>query len=122
MIYIGNDVTLRFKKMRRNGRCNNVKTVTQIKFLAQLQLPGMVDGTLVHAGYQLDNLQQNVVRKAIVCQLNEKVLWDIELTGVPAEMVTIPPVDSVGQPSTEPRFVAKDTQAKQPADAVKKRG
>ncbi len=122
MIYIGEDVTIRFKKMRRDGRCSNIKTVTQIRFLAQLQLPGMVDGTLVHAGYQLDNLQQNVVRKAIVCQLYEKVLWDIELTGVPAELVTMPPVDSVGKPSAEPRFVAKGTQVELPTDAVKKRG
>jgi len=122
MIYIGEDVTIRFKKIRKDGRCSNIKTVTQIRFLAQLQLPGMVDGTLVHAGYQLDDLQQNIVRKAIVCQLNERVLWDIELTGVPAEMVTMPPVDSVGQPATEPRFVAKGTKAELPADAVKKRG
>jgi hypothetical protein len=82
----------------------------------------MVDGTLVHAGYQLDDLQQNIVRKAIVCQLNERVLWDIELTGVPAETVTMLLVDSVGQPATEPRFVAKGTKAELPADAVKKRG
>jgi hypothetical protein len=122
MIYIGDDITIRFKKIRKDGRCSNIKTVTQIRFLAQLQLPGMVDGTLVHAGYQLDDLQQNVVRKAIVCQLYEKVLWDIELTGVRAEMVTMPPVDSVGQPSAEPRFVAKGARTELPADAVKKRG
>lgn len=122
MIYIGDDITLRFKKMRRNGRCSNIKTVIQLKFLAQLKLPGMIDGTLVHAGYELDTLQQNVVRKAIVCQLNQKVLWDIELTGVPAEMVTMPPVDTAGQPSAEPRFVAKGTQEEQPADAIEKRG
>src|ERR1035438_3895342 len=122
MIYIGEDITIRFKKMRKDGRCSNIKTVTQIRFLAQLQLPGMVDGTLVHAGYQLDDLQQNIVRKAIVCQLNKRVLWDIELTGVLAERVTMPPVDSVGQPAAEPRFVAKRTKAELPADAVKKRG
>jgi hypothetical protein len=122
MVYIGDDITLRFKKMRRNGRCSNIKTVTQLKLLAQLKLPGMVDGTLVHAGYQLDALQQNVVRKAIVCQWNQKVLWDIELAGVPAEMVTMPPVDTAGQPSIEPRFVAKGSRAEQPADAIEKRG
>jgi len=122
MIYIGEGVTLRFKKMRHDGRCSNIKTVTQLKLLAQLKLPGMVDGTLVHAGYQLDSLQQNVVRKAIVCQLNQRVLWDIELAGVPAEMVAMPPVESAGHPPIEPRFVAKGAQAQQPAKAVEKRG
>jgi hypothetical protein len=36
MIYIGEDISIRFKKMRKDGRCSNIKTVTQIRFLAQL--------------------------------------------------------------------------------------
>jgi hypothetical protein len=122
MIYIGEDITLRFKKMRTDGRCSNIRTVIQRRFLAQFQLPGMLDGTLVHAGYQLDDLQQDIVRKAIVCQLGKQVLWDIDISGTPAELVAMPPIEPTEKPSVEPRFVAKGTQAQQPASVDEKRG
>ncbi len=35
MLYIGDRITLRFKKIRRNGRCSNIKTHQQVLFLAQ---------------------------------------------------------------------------------------
>lgn len=122
MIFIGEEITLRFKKMRRSGRCSNIRTVIQRRFLAQLQLPGMLDGTLVHAGYELDDLQQNLIRKAVVCQLGKEVLWDIEITGASAELVSMPPVEPADQPSVQPRFVAKGSQTDQPAASIEKRG
>ncbi len=108
MIFIGNCITLRFKKIRKSGRCSNIKTETQVMFLAQMQLPGMLDGTLVHAGYQLDELQQEIKRKAVVCQLDNKVLWEIQLTGEAAVFSVMPSATDPTAPRTTPRFVPKD--------------
>jgi len=104
--------------MKRSGRCSNIRTVIQRRFLAQLQLPGMLDGTLVHAGYELDDLQQNVIRKAVVCQLGKEVVWDIEITGASAELVSMPSVVPATPLPVEPRFVAKGSKT----DSIEKRG
>jgi hypothetical protein len=118
MVYIGDEITLRFKKMKRSGRCSNIRTGIQRRLLAQLQLPGMLDGTLVHAGYELDDLQQNVIRKAVVCQLGKEILWDIEITGASAELVSMPPVVPAAPLPIEPRFVAIGSKT----DSIEKRG
>ena len=110
-IFIGEEITLRFKKIKRNGRCNNIMTRIQTLFLAQLQLPGMLDGTMLHAGYQLDDVQQEIVRKAVVCQLDKEVLWQIQLNGPLAEVVAIGPAGTLPTPQSQPRFVAKDQLA-----------
>jgi len=95
MLYIGDRITLRFKKIKRNGRCSNIKTKQQVLFLAQAQLrfPTMLEGTLVHAGYTLDELQQEILRKSIVCQLDNRVLWQIPLSGENAALVDFVPAE-----------------------------
>jgi hypothetical protein len=110
MIYIGDSLTLRFKKIRKNGRCSNILTRQQILFRAQVQLsfPTMLDGTLVSAGYVLDDLQQNLIRKTVVCHLDNDVLWEIPLSVDKASIVEfssfIPPTVTQDQPS---RFAPK---------------
>ncbi|WP_058188294.1 hypothetical protein [Terracidiphilus gabretensis] len=116
-IFIGEQITLRFKKMGKKGRCSNIITKTQALFLAQLQLPGMLDGTLVHAGYELDALQQEIVRKAVVCQLDNQVLWQIQIAGPAAMLIVMPPQSTPPIPSSEPRFVAKAQNQEKPAEA-----
>jgi hypothetical protein len=105
-IFIGDEITLRFKKIRKTGRCSNIMTRTQALFLAQMQFPGMLDGTMVHAGYQLDDLQLDVIRKAVVCQLDKRVLWQIDLEGPMAEVVPVPS-GTPQTPTSTPRFIPK---------------
>jgi hypothetical protein len=67
----------------------------------------MQKGTLVHAGYLLDDLQQEILRKSIVCQLNNSVIWQIELSTGVAEVEFMPtsetPLTSVPAPRFEPK-------------------
>ncbi|HEV2645422.1 MAG TPA: hypothetical protein VGU46_03565 [Acidobacteriaceae bacterium] len=93
MLYIGDSITLRFKKIGKNGRCSNVLTRQQVLFRAQIQLnfPSMLDGTLVSAGYVLDDLQQNVIRMSVVCHLDNTVLWEMSLAADNAAMVEFTP-------------------------------
>ena len=110
MLYIGDSITLRFKKIRKNGRCSNILTRQQILFRAQVQLnlPTMLDGTLVSAGYVLDDLQQEVLRKTVVCHLHNRVLWEIPLAVDTAAIVEFtPPTSSEPGVQQQPRFEPK---------------
>lgn len=112
-IFIGDEITLRFKKIKRNGRCSNIMTKTQTLFLAQLSLPGILDGTLVHAGYALDELQREIALKAVVCQLDKQVIWRITIKGPQADLISLPPTGTPSTPQTQPRFVPKETPKKE---------
>jgi len=110
MLYIGDSITLRFKKIRKNGRCSNILTKQQVLFRAQVQLnfPTMMDGTLVSAGYVLDDLQQELLRKTIVCHLDDSVLWEMPLAidnTVIVEFAT--PSSDSGTQVQLPRFALK---------------
>jgi hypothetical protein len=73
----------------------------------------MLEGTLLHAGYLLNELEREIHRKMVVCQLNNRVLWQFELqseTGA-APVVTMEPTPPQPQ---KPRFVVKTS-----ADAKK---
>lgn len=111
MMYIGDSIVLRFKKIRKNGRCSNILTRQQILFRAQqivqLRLPEMQTPTLVHAGYQLDDLQQEIQRKSIVCQLNNSVIWEMSLAVEHAAVVEFTPPQAAPAATPEPRFAAK---------------
>ncbi len=110
MLYIGDSLTLRFKKIGKNGRCSNVLTKQQLLFKAQAQLsfPTMLDGTLVSAGYVLDDLQQNLVRKIVVCHLDNDVLWELSLATVESPVVEfVPPVPSAPAQDQPSRFTLK---------------
>jgi hypothetical protein len=91
MLYIGDDIVLRFKKLRKNGLCSNINTRQQMLFQAQMCLPGVLAGTLVHAGYLLDDLQHEIIKTLVVCQFENRVLWTIKLTGEGGAIVFTPP-------------------------------
>jgi hypothetical protein len=110
MLYIGDSITLRFKKIRKNGRCSNILTKQQVLFRRQVQLnlPTMLDGTLVSAGYVLDDLQQELLRKSIVCHLDDSVLWEMPLTIDNTVIVEFaPPTSSEPGAQQQPRFEPK---------------
>jgi hypothetical protein len=104
LLYIGDKITLRFKKIKKCGRCSNIETRQQVLFRAQAQmhLPTMLEGTLVQAGYVLDDLQREIDRKMVVCQLNNRVLWQFKLTGESGAVVEL-------NPSTAPTETPKTT-------------
>lgn len=107
LLYIGEDIILRFKKLRKNGVCSSIDTRQQMLFKAQMELPGMEAGTLLHAGYLLDVLQQDVQRKLVVCQFKNRVLWVIELPNAGGGTIEIMPAPSVPAAPKGPRFEAK---------------
>lgn len=115
MLYIGDQLTLRFKKIKKNGRCSNIRTHQQALFQAQVQMcfPTMLEGTLVHAGYTLDDLQQEIARKSVVCQLRNRVVWMIPLSGNQSALVVMPPVVPADDENNRPRFVVKPEFAKE---------
>jgi len=101
LLYIGDDIIIRFKKIKKNGRCSNINTRQQALFkLQQVFLPGMEPGTALTAGYALDELQRSIVRKLVVCQFDNRVLWTLELLKRPnAQVVEMSPTP----PPTTPR-------------------
>ena len=114
-LYVGDSLSLRFKKLRRSGRSSNIPTEQQQMFSAQAQLRlfTMTLGTVVEAGYELNNIQQDIRRKAIVCQKDNKVAWrlplDLGADGL-VEFASAPPME--GAPAA-PRFEAKLELAKE---------
>jgi hypothetical protein len=115
LLHIGDDVVVRFKKIGRNGKCSSIDTRQQVLFSLQMQLPGMEKGTMLHAGYTLDDLQQQVVRKLIVCQFSNRVLWTINLAAEMGSVVENMPIASPPAPQQpkQPRFAAKSEGEKQ---------
>ena len=111
LLYIGDDIVLRFKKLKKNGACSSIATRQQMLFKAQMELPGMETGTLLHAGYSLDVLQHDVQRKLVVCQFKNRVLWAIELPGADADggaIEIMPAPQPPPEPPKKDRWVAKD--------------
>lgn len=111
MIYIGDDISLRFKKLNKNGRCSNIDTKQQMLFSAQMHLVGMSPGTLVNAGYMLTDLQQDLQQKLIVCQFQNQVLWTIKL-GKKTETLQFTPAPTIIDKPQSPRFEVKDSGKK----------
>jgi hypothetical protein len=114
LLYIGDKITLRFKKIKKCGRCSNIDTRQQVLFKAQAQmyLPTMLEGTLLQAGYVLDELQREIDRKMVVCQLNNRVLWQFRLTGTSNAIVEMTPsVPQQPEPS-KARFEVKEDLGK----------
>jgi hypothetical protein len=112
MLYIGDDIVLRFKKLRKNGRCSSIATRQQMLFKAQMELPGMESGTLLHAGYSLDIIQHDILQKLVVCQFKNRVLWTIELPTADGGTIEVMPAPSMPEPPTKDRWTAKDTGKK----------
>lgn len=107
-LYIGDDIVLRFKKINKKGLCSNIETRQQMLFELQMQLPGIEEGTLLHAGYQLDDLQVRIARKLVVCQYSRRVMWAFNLSSKPdSGNVTVMQPRPQPQGPTGPRWEAK---------------
>lgn len=125
LLFIGNDVIIRFKKIGRNGRCSNIKTRQQALFRLQqtvLLFPEMKEATMLHAGYALDELQLDICAKMVVCQFDNRVLWTIELVGeAEAPVITMPTAPTPATPA--PRFEpAPEAQEAEEKDKKKRKG
>lgn len=79
LLYIGQGIVIRFKKIGKDGRCRNIPTRQQNLYDSQTSLPGMEKGTILHAGYMLDDLRQELIAVMIVCQYAKHVVWTINL-------------------------------------------
>jgi hypothetical protein len=112
LLYIGEVIILRFKKLRKNGRCSSIDTRQQMLFKAQMELPGMEAGTLLHAGYLLDVLQQDVQQKLVVCQFKNRVLWTLELPSAGGGTIEIMSAPTAPVQPKGPRFEAKPEDQK----------
>ncbi|HKV48432.1 MAG TPA: hypothetical protein VJN69_10095 [Candidatus Acidoferrales bacterium] len=110
LLYIGDDLVLRFKKIGKDGRCHNIPTRQQNRFEAQRNLPSMEKGTMLHAGYMLDELGQRIVAIRIVCQFARQVIWQIDLSeGGTENVVAMPSQPSMPIKPKSPRF-ERDTK------------
>ena len=102
LLYIGEHIVLRFKKFRADGRCSNVRTKQQALFSAQLNIDGILPGTYVNAGYTLDNLQAEVEKILINCQLGARILWTIRPgEAAPPETMPLPAPSPMDPPLRE---------------------
>jgi len=121
LLFIGEDIIVRFKKIKRNGRCSNVNTRQQALFqLQQMVIPGMEPGTALTVGYALDDLQQKIARKTVVCQFNNRVLWTIELLNEADSPVVEMPQPTVPE-APKQRFEAKPELLKDSRQSKKKK-
>jgi hypothetical protein len=122
LLYIGTDIVFRFKKLRPDRRYTNVKTHQQTLFQLQIELPGMEKGTLLQAGYVLDDLQTSLVRKVITCQFGKNVLWSIDLDERANAPIVQMPLDPTPEPRRGERFEPKpEVAAKQEKQKKKKK-
>jgi hypothetical protein len=106
-LYIGDEIVLRFKKINKKGRCSNIDTRQQMLFELQMQLPGIESGTLLHAGYRLDDLQTRIAEKLVVCQFASRVLWAFDLSKPKGERVRVMQPRPQPETPTGPRWEAK---------------
>ena len=82
LLYIGDEIVLRFKKLDKRGLTRNLPTRQQRLFEAQRSIKGILPGTYLNAGYQLDDLQQLIHRTMVSCQHQRSIQWTIELSEI----------------------------------------
>lgn len=106
LLFIGDRIIIRFKKIGKNGKCSNINTRQQALFRMQqtvLAFPDLKEATMLSAGYSLDELQLDMSSKLVVCQFDNRVLWTIELAGDSQAEITPMPETTPPTP-TGPRF------------------
>lgn len=112
LLYIGSDIVIRFKKITKTGRCRSINTRQQMLFELQMALPGMETGTLLHAGYALNDLQTAIAEKLVVCQFKNHVLWTLKLSTPSGGVVEVMPTP-LQEPPKGPRWELKPEAEKQ---------
>jgi hypothetical protein len=79
----------------------------------QIEIPGMEKGTMVQAGYVLDDLQHQLVRKLVVCEFDKRVLWTIELMREASAPVMEIPSGETLPPEKKQRFETRTESEKE---------
>lgn len=118
-LYIGEKVIIRFKKFRKDGLTSNIQTRQQLLFAAQRVLPSMEPGTLLNAGYVLNDLQREIAEKKITCQFKDEVVWELKLGADGAAMLEIMPPVQTQPTQAKPRFVPKKSVSATKAKSAK---
>lgn len=92
-LYVGDEIVVRFKKLRRNGKSSNIMTKQQRQIYTQMVIPGFLPGTHLSAGYVLDQLQQGISQVLVAFQNAASVVWTIDLrdSGATPTEITIAP-------------------------------
>jgi hypothetical protein len=79
-LYIGDHIKIRFKKFTADGRYSNLMTGRQIALLQQQSnIPGVLPGTYLTVGYQLDKLEQNIQSRMVTLQVKKTIKYFIDL-------------------------------------------
>jgi hypothetical protein len=78
-LYVGKDAKVRLKKLRANGTYSNIMTGRQLRLIKQMDIPGMLPGTYLTIGYQLDDSQQKIRHKKITLQSYRGIIYSIDL-------------------------------------------
>jgi hypothetical protein len=122
LLYIGDFITIRFKKFNKYGRASNIRTRQQYLFGLQMEIPGMEKGTIMQAGYMLDEAAQSVVKKGIICEFGNRVLYRIDLLTDVNAAIEIPssPTTPIPEKLKASRFEI-NPQAILESEQVKKR-
>jgi hypothetical protein len=102
-LYIGDHIKIRFKKFTDDGRYSNLMTGRQIALLEQQNnIPGIVPGTYLTVGYQLDKLQQSIQCRMVTLQLKKGIEYFIDLDEEVASMNKVTAMPSVPPPMAPP--------------------
>jgi hypothetical protein len=84
------DIQLRFKKLNKHLRPQNIPTNQTLAFMEQGVLPGIPVATKVVAGYQPDALFSSIEYMGILCFTDSRsCLWKIDLTKVFASPIPL---------------------------------
>jgi hypothetical protein len=116
VILVSGKIYIRFKKMDGEMKSSNIRTERVESFYTQtLTLPGYVELTCLTAGYILDVTETFIRNIYLTLQLNETVIWSIDLFG-DSEQTTMfgnstdPTAPSSDSDEPEVRVKKQDTQ------------
>ena len=103
MLYIGDDILVRFKKLRKSGHASNIMTDQQRSLYGQQSIPGFLPGNHFNAGYVLNDLQQSIERCLLVYQEGGRIVWTIDISSATGASATVVPISTPAAPKPERR-------------------
>lgn len=115
-LYFGNEAKLRLKKLKSNGTYSNIMTGRQLRLLRQMNIPGILPGTYLTLGYQLDFSEQSIAHIGVTLQSGKQVVYRIDLDEASSASSATPvfpqtPVAPSASPRVKPR---KSVEVKRP--------
>lgn len=105
-LYIDEHIKARFKKLDDNKRYRNYPTATQLQLAFQGNIPGILPGTYLTLGYQLDKLEQSIAHHLVTLQIGKKVIYEIDIDAeLGAAGTSVVPMPAPIQPAPPARRV-----------------